>query len=120
MTNEDGESIDYSWEQVKSRCERLNVQHVPELAKYLVNDGERFDSKENCNEVGTPLDKTVEYFTNESSDLFTQHVREGVCIRVENGNMIPLVMKNKSFVFKVLENIIKDNDLIVDIEESQN
>jgi hypothetical protein len=49
--------------------------------------------------------------------MFPGHVREGICIRVDTGSMTPTLLKNKSYVFKVLEGIIKDSDK-VDIEES--
>jgi len=111
MTNEDGDSIDYSWEQVKRRCEQLGVNHVPELAKFCASEGY-------VSHLETATEAIVSKLTDAPSDLFPQHVREGVCIRVENGNMIPLFLKNKSFIFKVLEGIVKDNN-VVDLEESQ-
>jgi hypothetical protein len=36
MANEDGDSIDYTWDQVKSRCDMLGVDHVPELDRFEV------------------------------------------------------------------------------------
>lgn len=109
LTNEDGDSVDYSWEQVKRRCEQLGVNHVPELLKTLFG--------QQTNDINL-INKFVEELTDSESKNFPQHIREGVCIRVENGNMIPLFLKNKSFIFKVLEGIIKDNN-VVDLEESQ-
>ena len=44
------------------------------------------------------------------------HIREGVVVRIENGNSF-WAMKHKNFEFKVLEDIIKDAGL-EDIEES--
>lgn len=103
MTNEDGESIDLSWEQVKQRCEQLGVNHVPELKKLLM-----WDSTHPFTSDGLSLEKIVDAYTNTDSKEFPQHVREGVCIRIENGSLSPLILKNKSFIFKVLENIITD------------
>ena len=108
LTNEDGDSVDLSWDQVKRRSEQLNVPHVPELFKGLMKD--RSDVVE--------LESVVNYDTDDQSKLFPEHIREGVCIRIENGSMVPLILKNKSFIFKVLEGIIKDSD-VVDLEESQ-
>ena len=107
MTNEDGDSIDLSWDQVKRRCEQLNVEHVPELDKFLIK-------KENLPQV---IPTAVELYTNQNSKEFLQHIREGVCVRVENGRTTPEIYKSKSFIFKVLEGIIKDSD-VIDIEES--
>lgn len=106
MTNEDGNTIDYSWEQVKNRCEQLDVQHVPELAKIHFMEQD-IDYINEC----------VQSETDSDSNNFPQHIREGVCIRIENGNMNPILLKNKCFTFKVLEGIIKDTD-VIDIEES--
>jgi len=106
-TNEDGDSVDYSWAQLKKRCEQIGVEHVPELDGDLVPIG--FDHKD--------INDRVQFLTDQHSSNFPQHVREGVCIRIENGNMTPLILKHKSFIFKVLEGIIKDTDT-VDMEES--
>lgn len=108
MTNEDGDSIDLSWKQVKRRCDQLCVHHVPELTRVLFT--KTSDHRD--------LQETVEILTDQSSNEFPQHIREGVCIRVENGSMTPLFLKNKSFIFKVLDSIIKDSD-VVDMEDSQ-
>lgn len=103
-TNEDGEDIDYSWDQVTQRCERLGVKHVPELFKFIVTP------EMNCEEVFNNL-------LNQESTLFPTTVKEGICVRIDNGGANPKIFKNKSFIFKVLEGIIKDKGG-VDIEES--
>lgn len=108
MSNEDGDSIDYTWDQVKSRCTMLGVDHVPELDRFEVRE-EGINLEE--------ASKIVEELTNNPSDMFPGHVREGVCIRVGAGSMTPILLKNKSYIFKVLEGIIKDSNQ-VDIEES--
>jgi len=108
MANEDGDSIDYTWDQVKSRCDMLGVDHVPELDRFEVRKND-IDLEE--------ASRIVEELTNKPSEMFPGHVREGICIRVDTGSMTPTLLKNKSYVFKVLEGIIKDSDK-VDIEES--
>ena len=51
------------------------------------------------------------------STLDPTHLREGVCVRVDDGlNM--KVFKHKSFDFKLLEGIIKLDENFVDVEES--
>lgn len=104
--NEDGESIDLSWDQVKRRCEELGVSHVPELARliYLEDDVK-------------VLEELVDELTESDSQDFPAHLREGVVVRVDNGRNEPLFMKHKGYYFKVLEGIIKESDE-VDIEES--
>lgn len=97
-TNDDGETIDLSWAQVKQRCEVLGVPHVPELKTYLVEDPT--DHK--------IIDQEVDVFTNLPSDNFPNHIKEGVCIRVENGRLVPMTLKNKAYLFRVLEGQITE------------
>lgn len=108
-TNEDGDSLDLSWEQTKVRCEKLGVTSVPELAKLMIGDD--YTTFEMCKNI-------VQELTDAESRYFPAHVREGVCVRIESGSTIPNIFKSKSFIFKVLEGIVKDNSDSVDIEES--
>lgn len=129
LTTEDGHCVDYNWEQVKRRCAQLGVKHVPELAK-----GKMYEfAKEQC-VVDPECDgrKTLRYeekrkelfaqyieaVAADESEIFNTHIREGVCVRIENGALTPKIFKHKSFVFKVLEGIIKDEGQ-TDLEESQ-
>lgn len=117
MTNEDGETIDLSWDQVKMRCQQLGVKHVPEVDKQIVGrwskEGEEFLGMN----YGEPLEDYFQELTESESNNFKEHIKEGVVVRVENGRMTPHFYKNKSFIFKCLEGIIKESDQ-VDIEES--
>lgn len=106
-TNEDGHSIDLSWKQVKNRCSELGVNHVPEIGTLYYDN--KWDSRD--------LDEVIQEYTDAPSINFPNHIREGVCVRVETESTQPLILKNKSFIFKVLEGIIKDSD-VVDLEES--
>lgn len=106
-TNEDGETIDLSWDQVKNRCEILGVAHVPEIMKKLVSEG--YDHRD--------FEEAFRFLTDQESTLFPQHIKEGIVVRIDNGGMTPKLFKNKSYIFKVLEGIIKDSNQ-VDIEES--
>lgn len=99
--NEDGESIDLSWEQVKRQCEKWGVDHVPELGKFKAED---FYIKSD----GESLRTVVEACTERDSENFPEHLNEGVCVRVENGSLTPLVLKSKRYLFRVLEGQIKE------------
>ena len=105
ITSDDGEEYDLSWEQTKKRCDKLGIKHVPELYKGMTSLGLLDISDE------------LSYFTDIISSNFPQHIKEGVCIRIENGNKQPIILKNKSFVYKVLEGIITEQS--VDLEEKQ-
>lgn len=104
MTNEDGISVDLSWEQVKARCEELGVQHVPEVKSFiLLNKEELLSYCEQQSEGPDPLDP--------------RHPCEGVCVRVEHKDMYARIFKYKGFVFKYLEGIAKQSE-IPDLEEA--
>jgi hypothetical protein len=59
----------------------------------------------------------VESLTDGSSTLDQKHIREGVVVRQEQYPVV-YAMKSKSFVFKILEGIAKDNSDYIDLEES--
>lgn len=129
LTNEEGYSIDLSWEAVKARCSELGVNHVTEL---FVGTKEEMVTKQANREKMTSkrlvdgLDNDVrnrlfvDYvkFLSEGKTSVGHNLMEGICLRVEKG-ITPLVLKEKNFEFKCLEGIIKDNSDYVDAEESQ-
>jgi len=121
-TNEDGYSVDLSWDAVKERCNELEISHVPELyrgtRRQMAAVNQWFDR-------GT---RTPEEYIIDLSNMFIKrlsegkttighNLSEGVCLRVEKG-ITPLVLKEKNFDFKVLEGIIKDSG-VVDVEEAE-
>lgn len=121
LTNEDGHTVDYSWDQVKNRCEQLGVNHVPELGRYLVKEWvNSADDRDKyiADQYGNKFEHIVENLAEQDSEMFPAHIREGVCVRVENGGLTPKFLKHKAYLFKVLEGIIKDTDQ-GDLEEEQ-
>jgi len=125
-TNEDGHSIDYCWDDVVRRCKEIGVKHVPHLLTTTFNEIE-LDYK---NKRGLPADAELDprnlktFFTDlvESSgsghsSLDPNHIKEGVCVRIEGG-LSNKTFKFKSFEFKVLEGIVKDSG-VVDAEEAE-
>ena len=115
MTNEDGESIDLSWEQVKTRSEQLGVAHVPEMHKFIASKNKEGKI---TTSTGMEIEPFVEILTESDSKNFPQHINEGVCVRIENGSLTPQIYKSKRFIFKCLEGIIKDNPDNIDVEET--
>ena len=124
MTNEDGESFDLSWDQVKMRCERMGVKYVPELHRGItfnqsIKGGDDGSTLKTMKLLGMlELEDQIENFTNQESDTFKSNLKEGIVLRIDNGSNTPILLKSKAFAFKVIESIIKDSD-IVDVEESQ-
>jgi hypothetical protein len=82
----------------------MGVDFVPILDKFLFTSQEDLLSRvERHIEGDDPIGKT--------------HIREGIVVRIDNREKFT-ALKHKSFLFKVLEGIIKDCG-IVDIEEEQ-
>jgi hypothetical protein len=105
MTNEDGHTVEYPTELVKMRCEQMGVKFVPILDKFIYTTHEDLMERVNTYEDGAdPIGKS--------------HVREGIIVRIENKEKFS-AFKQKCFNFKVLEGIIKSDD-VVDMEEEAN
>ena len=102
MTNEDGDTVEYPSELVKIRCEQMGVKYCPQLETFIFTTVEDLMERVNKYLDGVdPIGKT--------------HIREGIVVRVENKEKFT-VYKHKNFNFKVLESIIKLDD-ILDMEE---
>lgn len=101
----DGKVVEYSHEQVVSRCRELGLTTVPLLEVIVVSDHDELckvvkNHTENSDD--TPLVSTVDGKT----------LREGVVVRFCDG-----WLKNKSFAFGVAEGYLKDTG-VVDMEEA--
>ena len=107
MTNEDGDMVDLSWDDVKHRCNQMGVNHVPELARCL------YDIATKDVFISGACDK----YACGNSTIDASHLREGIVVRADGSKWN--AWKYKSFQFKVLEDIIKLQDDAVDIEEAQ-
>lgn len=117
MTNVDGQSVDYSWDDVVKRCNEIGVKHAPEITRFRraemeSHNVELFDDRTFENVVTDLVDR----YSKGSSLVDDTHIREGVCVRLESG-LVPRIYKHKSFEFKVLEGIVKDSG-VIDMEES--
>jgi hypothetical protein len=104
MTNEDGQVIEYPQHLVQLRCEQMGVKHCPVLEAFTFTTVEDLMERVNKHVDGVdPIGKT--------------HLREGVIVRIDNKEKFT-AFKHKSFNFKVLEGIIKADD-VLDIEEAE-
>ena len=102
MTNEDGFTVEMPWYLVKLRCEQMGIKFCPEFDKFVFTTID--DLMERVNkyvEGADPIGKT--------------HIREGIVVRIDNKEKFS-AFKHKNFHFKVLEGIIKSED-VLDIEE---
>lgn len=118
ITNEDGQSVDLCWNDVKSRSLEIGVNHVPEMGTTSMD--KLWDSNRTGDEkdVQEDLFEMVDHLAQGNSMLDERHLKEGVCVRIDQYGIKPKVYKHKSFNFKVLEGIIKDSG-VVDSEEAQ-
>ena len=117
MTNVDGQSVDYSWDDVVKRCNEIGVKHVPEIIRFRraeleVNDPTLVDDRN----FEDKITEVVDIYSKGKSIVDNTHIKEGVCVRLESG-LVPRIYKHKSFEFKVLEGIVKDSG-VIDMEES--
>ena len=105
MTNEDGFMTEYSTTLTKLRCEQMGVKFVPILDQFLFSNVD-------------DLMKRVNNYVDGPDPIGKTHIKEGVVVRIDNKEKFS-AYKHKSYLFKVLEGIIKDIADSPDIEECQ-
>ena len=118
ITNEDGQSVDLCWNDVKARSLEIGVNHVPEIGTTSMDKLWDHNRTGDERDVQEDLFKMVDHLAQGNSLLDDMHLKEGVCVRIDQYGIKPKVYKHKSFNFKVLEGIIKDSG-VVDTEEAQ-
>ncbi len=109
FTNESGLSEDLSWNQVKQFCKERGLETV-------VQAGEPFFYK-SYEESSQDLLNLVESLHDGPDPLDERHIREGVCLRIESEQGMK-ILKDKTWVFKQLEQGFKDTGAI-DAEEQE-
>ena len=117
FANEDGQTIDYAWEDVVNRCKEIGVKTVPHIATFTLNELRAITGKHDDRDLYEYFGNTIETMGSGPSLLDSRHIKEGVCVRIEGG-INNKTFKFKSFEFKVLEGIVKDSG-VVDAEEAQ-
>jgi hypothetical protein len=99
------EVTELPWTQMVTRCRELGLDTVPQIKEPFIYDGDSSKLLELCEELSQG-----------NSLLDTDHIREGIVLRVEAPN-VETHYKYKSFWFCELEGIAKNNDEYVDPEE---
>ncbi len=105
MTNPDGVVVELPHEQVVIECEKMGVEAVPTFEKFMYTTWE-------------DLMERVEKYYEGTDPIGKTHIREGVVVRIDNREKFK-AFKHKSWHFKVLESIIKDDSDAPDMEEAQ-
>lgn len=104
LTNEDGYTIEYPQEFVALRCEQMGLKMVPELDRFIYTTDE-------------DLTERVERLCDGIDPIGQSHIREGVVVRIEGKEKFK-AFKHKNIWFKILEGLIKADD-ILDMEDAQ-
>ena len=118
MTNEDGEAVEYTPDQVRHRCMYMGADYVPVEWIGCIPDGEIFTgtSCEYTDPGEFVMEKAKEFYDG-PEPLDPTHIREGVVVRIVNRPTFT-AYKHKNFNFKVLEGIIKEVADAPDMEEA--
>lgn len=108
VVNEDGDLYELPWNVVKKRAKNANWPVVPELVQEFYNKDVHF-----------AFENMVESMVgNISSTVCPGQLKEGIVVRVDTPEGDTYFLKDKTFVFKVLEGIAKEDENYVDTEES--
>lgn len=116
MTNEDGEVVEYTPDQMRHRCMYMGVKTVPVHWYGFIpqHPGSKEDDTISAGEW--VLNKAEQFYDGEEP-IDPTHIREGVVIRIINRPTFT-ACKHKNFQFKVLEGIIKETAEAPDMEEA--
>lgn len=123
MSNDEGDVVEMSPEQMRLRCDQMGVKYVPVFEKFMIPDmGVDIDKDGTADAhvmtAGEYVLRKVEQYFDGPDPIGKTHIREGVVARIVNRPTIA-VYKHKNFNFKVLEGIIKDTADAPDMEEAQ-
>lgn len=105
MTNESGDVVEYPTWKCQQRCDEMGLNFVPVFEQFVYT-------------TESDLLERVNKYIDGADPIGKTHIREGVVARIENRNTFT-AYKNKSWFFKVLESLIKDEATTPDIEEIQ-
>ena len=117
MTNEDGEVVEYTPDQIRHRCMYMGVDFVPVEWSGLIP--EHPGSKDDPTiTAGEWILKKAEQFYDGPEPLDPTHIREGVVVRIINRPTFT-AYKLKNWFFKALEGIVKVEADAPDMEEAE-
>ncbi len=113
--NVDGITIELSWSQLVKRAAELGLRTVPLISGPLTAN--QLKSKWSTDSFTEALRWEVENHALGSSVLDDRQIREGVVLRVESPTTGTYHIKQKQFIFGVMEGFWKEKDTGVDLEE---
>lgn len=131
MTNEDGDVVEYTPDFMRYRCEQMGVKTVPVMWQGKIphhlskkvdvdndNDGNLEWSVKEFANAGEWIKDTAEHYYDGPDPVGKTHIREGVVVRILNRPKF-CAYKHKNWSFKVLENIVKNDAVVPDMEEAE-
>jgi len=98
---------DYSPEEIIEWCNKAGVNHVPYIDTFV------FTTTEDL------INRINKYFEDLHDPIGKTHIKEGVVVRILNRATGWKAYKSKTYEFKIIEGIIKENSTIPDMEEAQ-
>jgi tRNA-binding EMAP/Myf-like protein len=96
-TDKSGNTIEFSWDDIKDFCKEHNLQHVPQLFY-----GNQHDWYEQHKSLGDGIldELKLQYLEKDCTYCVNKVPAEGICIRNESGNKIAYKLKSKRFLAK--------------------
>ena len=117
MTNEDGDVIEYTPDQVRYRCEQMGIKCVPLFWRGIIPENPASYNDPTIS-AGEWIKSVAEQYYDGPDPIGKTHVREGVVVRIVNRPKFT-AYKTKNLSFKILEGIAKAEADAPDIEEAQ-
>lgn len=118
MTNEDGDTVEYTPDFMRYRCEQMGVKTVPVMWKGFIPDPTNGEIIMNNFTPGDYIKSIAEQYYDGPDPVGKTHVREGVVVRILNRPKF-CAYKHKNFAFKCLEGLVKAEAEAPDMEEAQ-
>lgn len=98
---------DYSPEEIVEWCNKAGVNHVPYIDTFVFTTAEDL------------INRINKYFEDLHDPIGKTHIKEGVVVRILNRATGWKAYKSKTYEFKIIEGIIKENSTTPDMEEAQ-
>ena len=106
MTNEDGDIVEYTPDQVRYRCEQIGVKCVPVFWAGIIPENPASATDPTIS-AGEWIKNKAEQFYDGPDPIGKTHVREGVVVRIVNRPKFS-AFKHKNFLFKQISGIIAE------------
>ena len=118
MTNEDGETVEYTPDFMRYRCEQMGIKTVPVMWKGFIPDNLPMYADDTPVTAGDWIENEALKYYDGPDPIGKTHVREGVVVRILNRPKF-CAYKHKNWFFKALEGIVKVEAEVPDIEEAE-